>query len=92
MLFTERHAPGPEQLGRLATFGVRAAHAVRAGARARALAVELERMRVLLAVVGQATAELSLDAIETDDQGLGRAGTARYGVVLADLARNVRVA
>jgi serine phosphatase RsbU (regulator of sigma subunit) len=44
----------------LSTFGVRAAHAVRAGARARALAVELERTRALLAVVGQATAELSL--------------------------------
>src|SRR5579862_9497578 len=60
LLFTTANAPGPEQLARLTTFGVRAAHAVRAGARARALALELERTRALLAVIGQATAELSL--------------------------------
>jgi len=60
LLFTAARAPGPEQLARLTTFGVRAAHAVRAGTRARALAVELDRTRALLAVVGQATAELSL--------------------------------
>src|SRR5436305_610573 len=53
-------SPDAEQLGRLRTFGVRAAHALRASARARSLAVELERTRALLAVVGQATAELSL--------------------------------
>ncbi len=49
-----------EELDRLTTFGVRAAHALRASVRARDLAVELERTRALLAVVGQATAELSL--------------------------------
>jgi serine phosphatase RsbU (regulator of sigma subunit) len=53
-------SPDPEQLGRLRLFGVRAAHALRANARARSLALELERTRALLAVVGQATAELSL--------------------------------
>ncbi|HEY2371038.1 MAG TPA: GAF domain-containing SpoIIE family protein phosphatase [Gaiellaceae bacterium] len=53
-------SPDAEQLGRLRTFGVRAAHALRASARARSLALELERTRALLAVVGQATAELSL--------------------------------
>src|SRR5205085_7892415 len=53
-------SPDAEQLGRLRTFGVRAAHALRASERARTLAVELERTRALLAVVGQATAELSL--------------------------------
>jgi serine phosphatase RsbU (regulator of sigma subunit) len=58
------HPPGDEpdveQLGRLATFGVRAAHALRAGERARLLAVELERTRALLEVIAQATAELSV--------------------------------
>jgi len=58
------HSPGDrpdaEQLGRLATFGVRAASALRASARARSLELELGRTRALLAVVGQATAELSL--------------------------------
>jgi serine phosphatase RsbU (regulator of sigma subunit) len=60
LLFGERHAPTPEQLARLKTFGVRAAHALRAGNRARELAVELERTRALLVVIGQATSELSL--------------------------------
>jgi serine phosphatase RsbU (regulator of sigma subunit) len=58
------HAPGDEpdaaQLARLATFGVRAAHALRAGERARLLALELERTRALLEVIAQATAELSV--------------------------------
>jgi serine phosphatase RsbU (regulator of sigma subunit) len=53
-------SPDAAQLGRLRTFGVRAAHALRASARARSLALELERTRALLAVVGQATAELSV--------------------------------
>ena len=60
LLFPPEAAPGSEQLGRLATFGVRAALALRASTRARSLAVELERTRALLAVVGQATAQLSL--------------------------------
>jgi serine phosphatase RsbU (regulator of sigma subunit) len=60
LLFIRDEVPDAEQLTRLATFGVRAAHALRASARARTLADELERTRALLAVVGQATAELSL--------------------------------
>ena len=52
--------PDAEQLTRLATFGVRAAHALRTGARARLLALELERTRALLEVIAQATAELSV--------------------------------
>ena len=59
-LFSADAAPAEDELERLALFGVRVAHALRAGARARELAVELERTRALLAVVGQATAELSL--------------------------------
>ncbi len=45
---------------RLASFGARAAHALRASARARRLDLELERSRALLEVIGQAFAELSL--------------------------------
>jgi serine phosphatase RsbU (regulator of sigma subunit) len=52
--------PEPEQLTQLATFGVRAAHALRTGERARLLALELERTRALLEVIVQATAELSV--------------------------------
>src|SRR5262245_13440886 len=60
LLFEPNDVPDAEQLERLTTFGVRVAHALRASARARTLGVELERTRALLAVVGQATAELSL--------------------------------
>jgi serine phosphatase RsbU (regulator of sigma subunit) len=52
--------PEAEQLTRLATFGVRAAHALRTGEQARLLALELERTRALLEVIVQATAELSV--------------------------------
>jgi serine phosphatase RsbU (regulator of sigma subunit) len=52
--------PDAGQLTRLATFGVRAAHALRTGERARLLALELERTRALLEVIAQATAELSV--------------------------------
>ncbi|TML83641.1 MAG: GAF domain-containing protein [Actinobacteria bacterium] len=60
LLFEGDEAPPEEGLARLSTFGVRAAHALRAGERARTLAGELERTRALLAVVGQAIAQLSL--------------------------------
>ena len=52
--------PEAEQLTRLATFGVRAAHALRTGEGARQLALELDRTRALLEVIVQATAELSV--------------------------------
>jgi serine phosphatase RsbU (regulator of sigma subunit) len=47
-------------LDRLGTFAVRATHALRAGERRRTLAVELDRTRALLTIVGQAIAQLSL--------------------------------
>jgi serine phosphatase RsbU (regulator of sigma subunit) len=52
--------PSEDELERLAAFGARAAHALRAGERTAMLSQELERSRALLAVVGQAIAELSL--------------------------------
>jgi serine phosphatase RsbU (regulator of sigma subunit) len=60
LLFGPDEAPDAVQIGRLTTFGVRVAHALRSSARARTLGLELDRTRALLAVVGQATAELSL--------------------------------
>jgi serine phosphatase RsbU (regulator of sigma subunit) len=60
LLFAPDDEPTPEQLVRLTTFGVRAAHALRLSSQTQSLALELERTRTLLAVVGQATAELSL--------------------------------
>jgi serine phosphatase RsbU (regulator of sigma subunit) len=47
-------------LASLATFGVRAAHALRAGARARSATLELERTRSLITIVAEANAQLSL--------------------------------
>ena len=52
--------PAADQLAALATFGIRAARALRASARSRVLELELQRTRALLAVLGQATAELSV--------------------------------
>jgi serine phosphatase RsbU (regulator of sigma subunit) len=72
LLFAPSDAPDVEQLGRLTTFGVRVAHALRSSARARTLGVELDRTRALLAVVGQATAQLSLaHTLETAVERLG---------------------
>ena len=50
----------PQNLAPLASFAVRAAHALRAAERSREQALELERSRALLAVVGEAIARLSL--------------------------------
>jgi serine phosphatase RsbU (regulator of sigma subunit) len=60
LLFAAGGEPDSTELARLTTFGVRAGQALRASDRTRSLALELDRTRTLLAVVGQATAELSL--------------------------------
>ena len=60
LLFAPGHDPSDEELAKLSTFGVRAAHALRAASRARTVELELERTRALLAVVGQAISQLSL--------------------------------
>jgi serine phosphatase RsbU (regulator of sigma subunit) len=60
LLFSSGSEPSDVALSTLATFGVRAAHALRASFQARTVALELERTRALLAVVGQAISELSL--------------------------------
>jgi serine phosphatase RsbU (regulator of sigma subunit) len=53
-------APPEDELAALASFGARAAHALRAGERTREVALELERTRALLSVVGEAISRLSL--------------------------------
>ncbi len=60
LLFAPEDEPSTEQLTRLTPFGVRAAYALRSSSRTQSLELELERTRALLAVVGRATAELSL--------------------------------
>jgi serine phosphatase RsbU (regulator of sigma subunit) len=60
LLFEAGDEPTEADVAQLTTFGVRAAHALRASNRARTVAVELDRTRALLAVVGQAISQLSL--------------------------------
>jgi len=60
LVFGTEREPDDPVLARLGTFAVRAAHALRASERRRTLAVELERTRALLTIVGQAIAQLSL--------------------------------
>jgi GAF domain-containing protein len=60
LIFGHEPDPAGPLLPRLATFAVRAAHALRTSERRRTLAADLDRTRALLAIVGQAIAELSL--------------------------------
>jgi serine phosphatase RsbU (regulator of sigma subunit)/putative methionine-R-sulfoxide reductase with GAF domain len=60
LLFADGREPSEDELATLRTFGVRAAHALRASQRSRTVAGELERTRALLGVIGQAIAQLSL--------------------------------
>jgi serine phosphatase RsbU (regulator of sigma subunit) len=60
LLYEDQARPTPTELATLATFGVRAAHALRSSAHTRTVELELERTRALLAVVAQAISQLSL--------------------------------
>ena len=82
-LVFDEEDPGEELLAGLGTFAVRAAHALRASERRQTLAVELERTRALLTIVGQAIAELSLShtletAVERVSELLGANRLAVY--------------
>src|SRR5438067_2136616 len=55
-----REEPAQPELDALAEFAARVAHALRLGARARDVSLELERTRALLSVVGDAISHLSL--------------------------------
>ena len=70
--FAPGRAPDEAALTQLASFAVRAAHALRSSERAREAGFELERSRALLAVVGEAIARLSLS--HTLDTALERLG------------------
>ena len=84
--FADGRAPGEDELSRLATFAVRAAHALRASERARALGFELERSRALLELVGEAISRLSLShTLETTLDRLAELlGAGRVVVYLED--------
>ena len=58
--FEQPLVPSDEVLDALTTFAARATHALRSGERAHRQSVELERSRALVAIVGQAIAQLSL--------------------------------
>jgi serine phosphatase RsbU (regulator of sigma subunit) len=60
LLFAAGDAPTEDDVGTLATFAVRAAHALRASSHSSTTKLELERTRALLGVVAQAISELSL--------------------------------
>jgi GAF domain-containing protein len=89
LFFATQSPPDDRVLRRLSGFGVRAAHALTAGERAGEAAEELERMRALLAVVGQAIARLSLShTLETAaDRVSELLDTSRIAVYLRDQAR-----
>jgi sigma-B regulation protein RsbU (phosphoserine phosphatase) len=89
LLYAGDEPPTDEALAHLATFGVRVADALRAGERARTLAGELERTRTLLAVVGQAIAQLSLaHTLETAVERVAELlGAERLAVYLRDDGR-----
>ena len=84
LVFDPQEKPTAGELARLTAFGARAAHAIRVGERTSDLAQELERSRALLAVVGQAIAELSLShTLETAVDRVGELlGTERGAVYL----------
>jgi serine phosphatase RsbU (regulator of sigma subunit) len=76
--------PRPEELSHLASFGVRAAHALRAAEAAAESAEELERTRALVGVIGEAAARLSLShTLETATERIAELlGTDRLAVYL----------
>jgi serine phosphatase RsbU (regulator of sigma subunit) len=83
-LFDARDAPTDADVLRLATFGVRVTRALHASLRGQTTAAELQRTRALLALIGQATSELSL--AHTLDTTVARVaellGVDRLGVYL----------
>ena len=89
LVFGPGSSPSQRVVDRLGTFAVRAAQALRAGERARATSLELERSDALLAVLGQAVAELSLaHTLETAVAGVSKLLRAdRVAIYLGDANR-----
>src|SRR6185436_5267698 len=92
--FPPGRAPDEAALTQLASFAVRAAHALRSSERAREAGFELERSRALLAVVGEAIARLSLShTLDTALERLGNMlGTDRIAVYLREEDGRIAVA
>ena len=89
LAFGPGSSPSRRDIDRLGTFAVRAAQALRAGERARATSLELERSDALLTVLGQAVAELSLaHTLETAVAGVSKLLRAdRVAIYLGDANR-----
>ena len=92
--FSPDAAPNQADLDRLASFGVRAAHALRLSERSERLAGDLERTQALLAVLGQAIARLSLShTLETAvDRVAALLGVESLAVYLRDEEGRLTVA
>jgi serine phosphatase RsbU (regulator of sigma subunit)/PAS domain-containing protein len=92
--FPPDRPPAESGLEQLASFGVRAAHALRLSDRAGRLAGDLERTQALLAVLGQAIARLSLShTLETAvDRVAALLGVERLAVYLRDEEGRLTVA
>jgi serine phosphatase RsbU (regulator of sigma subunit) len=89
LVFDEGAEPVNGSAGPLATFGVRAAQAIRASEALVETEAELERTRALLAVIGQAIAQLSLShTLETAVERIAELlGVERVAVYLLDGGR-----
>jgi serine phosphatase RsbU (regulator of sigma subunit) len=92
--FPPERPPSEAELEQLASFGVRAGHALRLSERAGRLAGDLERTQALLAVLGQAIARLSLShTLETAvDRVAALLGVERLAVYLRDEEGRLSVA
>ena len=86
LLYLAGAAPAEPDLASLATFGIRAAHALRATDDTRQLSLELERAQTLVTVVAQAIAELSLaHTLETAVDRVGELlGVERVAIYLRE--------
>ena len=86
LVFPPELIPSSELVEQLSHFATRAAHALGASRRAGRVEAELAQTRALLAVVGQANQELSLEhTLETATEQLGQlVGTERLAVYLLD--------
>ena len=89
LVFPADAAPEADELGRLTSFAVRAAHALRSSERARTLGFELERSRALLELVSEAISRLSLShTVETTLERLAELlGADRVAVYLDEDGR-----
>ena len=84
--FAVGRAPDEHRVEQLASFAVRAAHALRSSERARDAGFELERSRALLSVVGDAISQLSLaHTLETAIESVAHLlGSDRVAVYLSE--------